>query len=220
MICGGEGGALLTSSREIYERALLLGHNQQRIASEATAESVKRFSPLGYGLKLRIHPLAAVLAIQHLERLDRLVEQQRTTAAILRDTLANSWLSPPQERQEADRVFYNYKTLVVPEELKGEARRPIVETLRKFGIPARVPDSGLLADYACFRESCVSTLSKTPRSLQGAFPGAREFFRSSITVPFPWGLSLSETRRLGETLRLAPSLDDPMERLANRESDR
>ncbi|MFI6394295.1 DegT/DnrJ/EryC1/StrS family aminotransferase [Nonomuraea sp. NPDC050547] len=79
VVSAGEGGCLVTNSRSVYERALLLGNSRHRPTTEVTEESLRQFASTGFGLKHRMHPLAAVLALHDLETLDdRLIRDART----------------------------------------------------------------------------------------------------------------------------------------------
>lgn len=61
LLSGGEGGMLLTDSQEIYERAVLLGHNLKRPGQSVKTPYYRPLDRTGYGLKLRMHPLAALM---------------------------------------------------------------------------------------------------------------------------------------------------------------
>jgi dTDP-4-amino-4,6-dideoxygalactose transaminase len=67
LLTGGEGGVLLTDRTDLYERATLLGHSLKR--SETCVKDPRWQSILhtGFGLKLRMHPLAAVIVLHLLE---------------------------------------------------------------------------------------------------------------------------------------------------------
>lgn len=67
LINGGEGGILATDNFELYERAVLLGHYSWRSIRTVKSEKYKDITPTGFGLKLRMHPLAAVIILHELE---------------------------------------------------------------------------------------------------------------------------------------------------------
>ena len=54
-IVAGEGGALVTWSREVYERALMLGHFGKRVKEEVAAPELRPFVQTGFGQKYRMH---------------------------------------------------------------------------------------------------------------------------------------------------------------------
>lgn len=67
LINGGEGGILATDNFELYERAVLLGHYSWRSIQTVKSEKYKEIAPTGFGLKLRMHPLAALIILHELE---------------------------------------------------------------------------------------------------------------------------------------------------------
>lgn len=73
LVSGGLGGILYTKHREIFERSLLFGIAKHRIAEEITTSSpMLSIGKLGMGVNLRGHPLAAVLALHHLQKIDEI----------------------------------------------------------------------------------------------------------------------------------------------------
>ncbi len=73
----GEGGVLLTSSRVVYERALMLGHFGRRVKDEVASDELRPFVETGFWHKYRMHPLGAAIALAQLQRLDERNERRR-----------------------------------------------------------------------------------------------------------------------------------------------
>ena len=86
-VVAGEGGVLITRDARILERAALLGHFRQRTAT--TSDAAAPFVETGYGLKLRLHPLAAALALVQLRKLPSVIERRRANAARFAALLAD-----------------------------------------------------------------------------------------------------------------------------------
>lgn len=86
-VVAGEGGVLITRDARVYERAAMLGHFRQRTA--ATSEAYAPFVETGYGLKLRLHPLAAALALVQLRKLPQTIAGRRANHAIFSDGLGD-----------------------------------------------------------------------------------------------------------------------------------
>jgi dTDP-4-amino-4,6-dideoxygalactose transaminase len=66
-ISAGEGGILVTGDAGIAERAALSGHFRE--VREFTGEFGRTIAETGFGLKSRLHPLGAALALEGLRRL-------------------------------------------------------------------------------------------------------------------------------------------------------
>lgn len=69
-LSAGEGGFLLTDNPEIYHRSLLHGQYNKRCKNEIPqTHPLHQYAVTGMGLKHRIHPLAAAIALQQLDHL-------------------------------------------------------------------------------------------------------------------------------------------------------
>jgi perosamine synthetase len=185
LLWAGEGGVLLTDDDELYSRAVVFGHNQQRIIDLGSESHYSCYAPYGYGLKLRIHPLAAVIALHALSQLPRIVVRQRMTAKALDAALSDSPLADaPEIVKGVNRVYYTYKPLLKPT-INPILRYSLVARLRAKGIPARIPDSGLLSEHPIFKKRLGELFHlRIPRQC-GPFPGALHYFNHAITIPFP-----------------------------------
>ena len=73
---GGEGGILVTSDKDIYYRATLLGHARRRILSTVRKDWALKFE-MGLGFNYKIHPLAAVIAIEDMKRLPKFIRNKK-----------------------------------------------------------------------------------------------------------------------------------------------
>lgn len=89
-LTGGEGGFLLTDNEEIYYRALLLGHYNKRCIKEIPSfHSFHKYAVTGMGLKFRIHPLAAAIAEEQFEHLDKIISERTNYANFMLKELSN-----------------------------------------------------------------------------------------------------------------------------------
>lgn len=86
-LTGGEGGFLLTDD-DVFYRALLFGHYNRRCRNEIPQDHpLRAYVVTGMGLKLRIHPLAAALAVHELGHLDAVLAGRSAVAARLVEAL-------------------------------------------------------------------------------------------------------------------------------------
>lgn len=87
-ITAGEGGILTTPHREVYEKAMLLGHFNKRALAEVRPSSpLHRYAATGLGLKYRGHPLGLAMAEVYLARLDSWLHHRQQHAATLESVL-------------------------------------------------------------------------------------------------------------------------------------
>ncbi|MEC4019204.1 DegT/DnrJ/EryC1/StrS family aminotransferase [Streptomyces sp. H27-D2] len=80
-LSAGEGGFVATDDTDLYYQVLLHGQYNKRCRSEIpAAHPLARFAVTGMGLKLRIHPLAAALALAQLPRLEGYLKGRQAIA--------------------------------------------------------------------------------------------------------------------------------------------
>jgi dTDP-4-amino-4,6-dideoxygalactose transaminase len=87
-LSAGEGGFVLTDDDEIYYRVLLHGHYNKRCRNEIPAShDLYPYAVTGMGLKFRIHPLAAAIALGQLAHLDTYLHGRDLIANRMREAL-------------------------------------------------------------------------------------------------------------------------------------
>lgn len=101
----GEGGMLVTSDGEIWEKALRLGH-YERVLDLPTPN--RRFAATGFGLKLRLAPMSAAFARVQLRHLDERNRRRNENLIYLSKKLERlglqTFLAPPG----IERVYFEY----------------------------------------------------------------------------------------------------------------
>jgi perosamine synthetase len=107
-LTGGEGGVLLTRDDELFYRALALGHYTKRCLEEIPAEHpLHDYGVTGFGLKLRIHPLAAAITEQQLDTMPAVLAGRRRCARVLRRELgAIPGIELPPIPEQAEPSWY------------------------------------------------------------------------------------------------------------------
>jgi dTDP-4-amino-4,6-dideoxygalactose transaminase len=117
----GEGGILITNDREIYERAVALGH-YGRTGRELTIPELKQFSglPLG-GHKYRMHQISSAVArvqLKHYrERMEEIQAAMNYFWDLLEDVPGIKAHRPPEGSNSTMGGWYAAHGLYVPEEL-------------------------------------------------------------------------------------------------------
>jgi perosamine synthetase len=137
LTAAGQGGLLLTADREIFERAVLLGHFRNRAFDDVTSEEYRDFSTTGYGLNYRMHPLAAALALRQFDDLDAYIDGREANLGLLSEGLAGvAGVDPPARRPYATRhPWFNYKPLYDAGALDGLDRSVFIAALQAEGVP-------------------------------------------------------------------------------------
>ena len=137
LTAAGQGGLMLSADREIFERAVLLGHFRNRSFDDVSSDEYRAYGTTGYGLNYRMHPLAAALARRQFEDLDAYIEGREANLGLLSEGLATvAGVDPPARRPYATRhPWFNYKPLYDADALDGLDRRLFIDALRAEGAP-------------------------------------------------------------------------------------
>lgn len=140
MVSGGHGGVLVTRSSRLRDVALLLGHFKPRTRKDIITPELRRYAEFALGGNLRLSPLAAVLAIDHLDRLSELSEARRENASVLDEALFGVLVpvrspSPRMNGTHFDLVY------ALPDEVPTASRDQLVTRLRALGVPVSPPST-------------------------------------------------------------------------------
>lgn len=189
-VTAGAGGVLTTDDDRIHQRAVLFGHSLARSADEATDPGHRRFAGTGFGLNLRIHPVAALLADRSLSRLDDVLSARRRNYEHLDAQLADvPGVRAPVRRAHVTRVaHYSHQPLYRPDELGGLPVDRYVRALAAEGVPVTRPNSPPLHLEPAFADDTwlAGTPSATPglrRYRPGDLPGAESYVAGALRLP-------------------------------------
>ena len=125
----GEGGAVMTNDRQIYDYAHQYSdHGHDHIGSDRGAEG----HPI-MGTNYRISEMNAAVGVAQWKKLDRILEIQRRNKKALKDALAN--YSEVEFREIADEQGDNagFLSVILPSETRA---KEVVAGLQAEGIPA------------------------------------------------------------------------------------
>jgi len=145
-IAGGEGGAIATNDREIYERHLAYCHlHRSGIKDELTLEPYCHLDSEVLGWKWRAHPLALAIAHVSLQSLDyrtqRVAENRDQLFAGLDEVPG---IEPVRNLPKAtgSELYGGLRVVYHPEALDGLPADRFVEGLQAEGVPVSGPTIG------------------------------------------------------------------------------
>ena len=131
---GGEGGILVTDDKDIFERAVALGH-YERLSKLEDGSVYKALWLTGCGYKHRIHPVSAAIALGNLHRLDKLNAIRNKNALRLESLIKNVKFIEAQEvPKKAERVFSYHYMRYLPERLNGVSIETFLKALAAEGV--------------------------------------------------------------------------------------
>ncbi|MCE5266893.1 MAG: DegT/DnrJ/EryC1/StrS family aminotransferase [Planctomycetaceae bacterium] len=184
---GIEGGMGVYQRREDYERAAVLGHYEV-VSGYAPAQGgglaadspYRKYLGTGLGLKLRMHPMAAVLILKQLENLDKQNAIVRTQVRRINDRICQlPGLSEPVCRPDQERVYYFGNTLFLDEAKAGISRTALVNALKAEGVSVSVWEYPENHKFAIYSEP---QWWHHPVDVPKALPGTDEVNRRAINV--------------------------------------
>ena len=183
LLSGGEGGILLTNQQDFYERAVLLGHNLKRPMQSVKNTDYKPLERTGFGLKLRMHPLAALIADYQLNKYCfNWIRSRTETLTYFQDKLSDTFIEPMTVKPYVTSMgaWYGFMPRIRPE-FKID-RIHFVSWMINKGLQASIPKSKPLPDYALFSPDCfpINSFVKHP-VLQ--CENAQKYHASLISFP-------------------------------------
>jgi dTDP-4-amino-4,6-dideoxygalactose transaminase len=135
IITTGEGGAIVTDSRDIYEKLKLVrSHGRQE--DESYIKSAEYLDHIALGYNFRMSDIIAALGISQIKKVEKLIEMRRNNAEYLTKKLEGieKIITPNQ----ADDYFHVYQMYTVRVKEGLEKRDYLMEKLAENGIMTKV----------------------------------------------------------------------------------
>lgn len=187
LLTGGEGGILLTDSTEVYERATLLGHSLKRSEECVNDPRWQDIRRTGFGLKLRMHPLAAVMVLYLLENtcFDWIASRAETLKRFSTGLEATGRVQPMARRDTVTSMgaHYGFKPRIDFGAL-GVTREKLIAALQAEGVDADVPGSEPFHHLPLFdsKRFLIANFPKADNTNR-RFPGADTYYNSILSLP-------------------------------------
>ncbi|OHB77493.1 MAG: TetR family transcriptional regulator [Planctomycetes bacterium RBG_16_64_10] len=176
-----EGGIGMYQERGDFERAVTYG-NYDLPNSFPEDSPYRKYQGTAFGSKLRIHPVAAILARIQLRSLD-----QHNTEGVAQIRRLNQritqlpGLSEQYVRPDMQRVFYAKNLMFIDEQKAGMSREAAVKALAAEGVEVSEYSWTLVHTYPIFRER---QWWRHMPVLPDAVPGCDEANRKAIQLPY------------------------------------
>jgi dTDP-4-amino-4,6-dideoxygalactose transaminase len=131
IITTGEGGAVVTDNKELYERLKLIrSHGRPDTIDYFSTTDVLDYISLGYNM--RISTMTAALGIAQLRKIEYILSQRRSDAEYYRSRLTHiSQISVPTEEPETCPVYQLFS-------MRAKNRNMLIKFLEKQGIMTKV----------------------------------------------------------------------------------
>ena len=182
---GGEGGILLTNDFSLYERAVLFGHYSWRSINTTRTEKYLPINATGFGLKFRMHPLAAVIILHELENyVHQWIESRTATLNYFEKQLLDYTPLLPMAKKNYVKsmgAWYGFYPRLDFEAFNID-KKDFANYLRKYDLEVKLPVNGILPYLPIFRlRFNERELEYTP--ITKRFSSAEYYLNSIIGFP-------------------------------------
>lgn len=119
----GEGGAVLTNSKEIHHKLnLIRSHGRNEIQNYFASSESPDYVELGYNW--RISSITAAIGLSQLKKINLLIDLRRQNSKRLSDKLSKfTWIRTPQDSSDRFNVYQMYTIELVSSELRENLRK-------------------------------------------------------------------------------------------------
>jgi len=207
MVLAGEGGMLITDSKQFYEQALLLGQFGLKAKNNLDNHDYHILWETGYGLKYRIHPLAALCALESFADIENNANNRSRRINIMYDYLSDfPFLSFVREPNADSRyTYFSNKVRYLPEYNDNVHFDQVLKILNKNDFAVRNTSHKplhLLPYFQGHVNIYPETICTWPRYTDHSFPNANMYFSSLLSFPrFDNCVSNDTIHIFGEILR-------------------
>lgn len=134
IITTGEGGAIVTDSKDIYEELKLIrSHGRQEDPNYITAPEYLDHIKLGYNF--RMSDMVAALGVSQLKKVEKIIQMRRENAQYLEERLKT--IEQITVSNSLDGYFHVYQLFTIRIK-KGELRDNLIKYLNEKGIMTKV----------------------------------------------------------------------------------
>ena len=135
VITMGEGGMILTNSRDVYERARLI-YNHGRVETSDYFSSTEQMQYVMLGYNFRMSTMTAALGVAQMEKIDKLIHMRRENANYLTQRLSE--IEEIETPKEPSGYFHVYQMYTIRVTGKEGIRDELKEYLAKHGIFSKI----------------------------------------------------------------------------------
>jgi len=187
-VTGGEGGVFLTNDINAYYQALLLGQPRRSEVEIPKNHPLQEYTLTGMGLKYRIHPLAAAIANEQFNNLEKLLEGRKKVAKILKKELGDlPGIKFPIIQKDVEPSWYSFVMQYASSELGGLSISKFVDALKAEGCKeaSRNAFTPPLSHFKLFQNpsNLFHEYEGKFAYIKENFPNAEKFYNNVIKLP-------------------------------------
>ena len=127
VITTGEGGAVATNSKEVYERInLIRSHGRQDNSNYFDNPEISQY--VGVGFNWRMSSITAALGISQLEKLDKLIKRRQEHAKYITNRISkHDEIKPPFSNEDYDNIYQMYTITLKNQSIRDKLHKFLLE---------------------------------------------------------------------------------------------
>jgi len=135
IISGGEGGVILTNSKEIYEKLKLIRSHGRQEGKEDYFLTTKELDYVEIGFNFRMSSITAALILSQLKKIDKIIKLRNKKAEYYNKNLSKiKEIKTPVKLKNSSHVFQMYTVKFE----NNETRERVKKQLEKSGIMSKI----------------------------------------------------------------------------------
>jgi|ERR1022692_81906 dTDP-4-amino-4,6-dideoxygalactose transaminase len=140
MISGGHGGILVTRDSVVRDIALLIGHFKPRSRVGLLNGDLRVYAEFALGGNLRLSPIAAALALDHLKNLHSLSQNRLANVEILAKAFDGLLVLVQAPKPRINDTYYDI-AFRLPDDIPTSVRSTLLSALETAGVDAKAPST-------------------------------------------------------------------------------
>ena len=135
IITTGEGGAITTDSKEVYDKLnLIRSHGREEKSNYFSSQDNMEYPTIGYNF--RMSDVTAALGISQMEKVDKIISMRRKNAEFMTEKLSNiEGIITPKSPKD---YFHVYQMYTIRVKTGARMRDGLMECLAEKGIMSKV----------------------------------------------------------------------------------
>ena len=184
----GEGGALVTDNKDLFERLKLLSlHGMNKTAADRFRDGYQHWDMIMLGWKYNLSNIQAAILLPQLDRLQNKQEAREELANIYLSKLVSiNGIEPVATRKNSRHAHHLFPVLI-----RSKSRDDILSKLIESGIE-------VVVNYRAIH--LLSFFQEKFNFVRGDFPAAEKFGDQVISLPFYPGMPSGDVEKVVDTL--------------------
>lgn len=205
IISAGEGGAVMTSRRRIFERAMIYADGGLQLYTHAGP----MVEPVFAGVKLKFTEIQAAIMLEQLKRLDKILARLRKRAAAMREVFARTDHIVPNPDNDTEGTCGTVLPVILP---TAEEALALGARAKKLGLGGVRPyDTGkhvywdweAMFQHRGSHADGLNPFGMARRKIEYSTdmcPNTRDILARTVNLGVPYKATLAEVRRLARQL--------------------